>query len=359
MSGFASPPRILFITPEVAIVPKKGNRRVNASGARANGAGDFAVALIGDLFGFNVDLYVAQPDYRRLLEVFAQTEQPNSDCKLPDDHLYLAKDRVFFYANFRTLNPEWENIKVSLAFQREVINQIVPRVQPDLIHCYDWMTGLIPAAAQKLSIPCIFTCLTPDSARISLAYVEDIGIDAAGFWQKLFYERYPGTYEQTRDTNPVDLLLSGILAASHVTIGSSAQLFRAAGSHISINFSVLQQVLHQRYKAGCASSHGALAQSPSHSTMAGNSLYHGHAIDQRSGQPKSDALKVGSTLPVDYRSMSKSYIDHYEVLLQRPLISAGNQIVKKQPIKSRMKQQEFDAPFIDRSDRSLEPLFSF
>jgi len=29
--------------------------------------------------------------------------------------------------------------------------------QPDLIHCFDWMTGLIPAAAMKFEIPSLFT----------------------------------------------------------------------------------------------------------------------------------------------------------------------------------------------------------
>ena len=40
-----------------------------------------------------------------------------------------------------------------------------------------------------------------------------MGIDAAKFWQHLFFDRFPDNYEETRNTNPVDLLLSGIFAA--------------------------------------------------------------------------------------------------------------------------------------------------
>ncbi|MEJ2166905.1 MAG: response regulator, partial [Desulfobacterales bacterium] len=36
--------------------------------------------------------------------------------------------------------------------------------QPDLIHCCDWMTGLIPAAARFYKIPCLFTVQKFDTA---------------------------------------------------------------------------------------------------------------------------------------------------------------------------------------------------
>ena len=66
-------------------------------------------------------------------------------------------DRAFFYLNRVYSDYGGENTKLSLAFQREVINNIIPRVQPDLIHCNDWMTGLIPALSREEGIPCLFT----------------------------------------------------------------------------------------------------------------------------------------------------------------------------------------------------------
>jgi glycogen synthase len=111
-------------------------------------------------------------------------------------------DSTHLHSNF-----QWENIKISVTFQREVINHVIPEVQPDLIHCHDWMTGLIPALAKKFEIPCLFTVQNPDATKNFPSYVEDLGIDAAAFWQHLFYDRYPINYEETRETNPANFLL--------------------------------------------------------------------------------------------------------------------------------------------------------
>jgi hypothetical protein len=42
-------------------------------------------------------------------------------------------------------------MRIAMVFQREVINHIVPKARPDLIHCNDWMTALIPAMAMHLN----------------------------------------------------------------------------------------------------------------------------------------------------------------------------------------------------------------
>jgi starch synthase len=210
MSNYSTRPRILFVTPEVAFVPEKTGNRTYYMGAYSGCFGDFLAELINDLLNLGVDVHVAQPDYRKLFAMLSRNEQANPSIKLPIDRVHLAEDRAFFYSNPINSNYEWENIEISLNFQREVINQIAPRVQPDLIHCHDWMTGLIPAAAKEYEMPCLFTVQNSDSAKSLLSYVEDRGIDAAAFWRRLFYDRFPGDYEEIRDTNPLDLLLSGI-----------------------------------------------------------------------------------------------------------------------------------------------------
>lgn len=354
MSSYAARPRILFITPEAAFIPQPGGRRKNAIGAGAYGFGDFPTAFISDLFHANVDVYVAQPDYRRLLAILARNAQARPDFELPSDHLYLAKDRVFYYANLIERHSEWENIKVSLAFQREVINQIIPRVRPDLIHCYDWMTGLIPAAAKTLAIPCLFTVLKIDSVRSTLSYIEDIGIDAAGFWQNLFYEWYPGSYEQTRDTNRLDLLLSGILSASHVTIDRSGQWPTTAHGPDHTDDSILRQALVQKYSAGCASSHLALAHPSARPGINGKMLHACEHFDQRAEQQKSDLLKEQSIPPLGYRTTSQTYMDLYEMLLHRPLTTPDKKKVNPQ----HQQHQAYASPFIARAASPVEPLFS-
>ena len=68
-------------------------------------------------------------------------------------------------------------LKCPLAFQREVINNIIPRVEPDIIHCNDWMTGLIPAMARQYEIPCLFSIHNIHTMTSTMAEIEDRGIE--------------------------------------------------------------------------------------------------------------------------------------------------------------------------------------
>jgi len=222
-------------------------------------------------------------------------------------------------------------MQISLAFQREVINQIIPLIQPDLIHCYDWMTGLIPAAAKKNEVPCLFTVQKFDTAGCLLSCVEDIGIDAAGFWQNLFYDRYPGSYEQTRDTNPLDLLLSGILAASHVNTASPVRLPNTADGRSNYIYSPLGQLLVQKWKTGCACE---IAGGPPQIGLnpTNNKKLYGsrRPKDHHAGNQKKDRAKRQSISSSDNRTAGKCYIDLYEKILQRPLVTL--EIKKVRPI---------------------------
>lgn len=208
--------RILFVTTEVAFIPGGMRKITDNINPERKSFTDCLGNLICALFEQGVDVHVAQPDYRKIFVILSQNKQNITNSRIPSERVHLAKDRVFYYSNPIDSNHEWENIKISLAFQREVINQIVPRVQPDLIHCFHWMTGLIPAMAKELDIPCLFTVHNLYSVKSFLSDFEDIGIDSASFWQHLFYDRYPINYGETRETNPADFLLSGIFAAQFV-----------------------------------------------------------------------------------------------------------------------------------------------
>jgi len=252
MSKNSTQPRILFVTPEAAFMPEGGGNRTNFICANSGGFGDFPAELISDLYELGLDVHLAQPDFRKVFATSSRKEKSDASVKLPGDRVHLAEDRAIFYSKPINSNSGWENIKISLAFQREVINEIIPRVQPDLIHCYDWMTGLIPAASRKIEVPCLFTVQKFDTARSFLTYVEDRGIDAAAFWQHLFYERYPTNYEETRETNLADFLLSGVLAAHFVTTSRSA--FLASGGQNQSRFAKIPiwEVLVKKIDSGCA-----------------------------------------------------------------------------------------------------------
>ncbi|MBC2713279.1 MAG: glycogen/starch synthase [Desulfosarcina sp.] len=210
-------PRILVVTPEVTFVPHGMGPASRSISARAGGLGDICAAQIHALYEHGVDVHLAMPNYRNVFKANAQRmsgiDIHNRPHELPHNRIHLAQDRSFYYHPKLFLTTDWENIRIALAFQREVINRIIPEVQPDLIHCYDWMTGLIPAMARRNGISCLFTLYRLDSPRLLLSTIEERGIDAASFWQHCFYSRMPVNYPETRNTNPLDLLTSGVFAA--------------------------------------------------------------------------------------------------------------------------------------------------
>ena len=131
-------PRVLVVTPEVTYLPDRMGGLASFYTAKAGGLADVSAALISALFEQGADVHVAMPDYRSLLSdrlaPVLKKEINRIQRKMPDDRLHLAEDRAFYYINRVYSFYGEENIKLSLAFQREVINNIIPRVQPDLIH---------------------------------------------------------------------------------------------------------------------------------------------------------------------------------------------------------------------------------
>jgi starch synthase/alpha-amylase len=256
MASSSKNPRVLIVTPEVTYLPDRMGTIANSLTAKAGGLADVSAALINALFDQGVDVHVALPDYRAIfrdrLAPFLRKEIRQIKNRMPEDRIHLAEDRAFFYLNRVYSSYGDENVKMALAFQREVINNIIPRVQPDLIHCNDWMTGLIPALARSYEIPCLFTLHNIHTVECNMAFIEDRGIDAAEFWQHLFFRFMANDYETARASNPVDFLCSGVFAAHFVnTVSPSFLTEMASGQHAFIEDNIRYEV-SQKIKAGCA-----------------------------------------------------------------------------------------------------------
>ena len=256
MSETPCNPRVLIVTPEVTYLPDRMGGLASLFTAKAGGLADVSAALISALFEQGADVHVAIPDYRAIFSdgvaPVLKKEFSKIQRKMPDDRIHLAEDRAFYYMNRVYSHYGGENIKLALAFQREVINNIVPHVQPDLIHCNDWMTGLIPAMARKLRIPCLFTIHNIHTVKTTLAYIEDRGIDAASFWQNLYYVQMANSYEKTRDSNPVDFLASGIFAAHFVNVVSPTFLREIVDGYHPFIESPIRRELINKVRAECA-----------------------------------------------------------------------------------------------------------
>lgn len=249
-------PRVLIVTPEVTYLPHRMGGLASFYTAKAGGLADVSAALITALFEQGADVHVAIPDYRAIfrdgLAPVLQKEFDSIRRKVPDDRIHLAEDRAFYYLNRVYSNYGAENVKLALAFQREVINNIVPRVQPDLIHCNDWMTGLIPAMSRQMGIPCLFTVHNVHTVKTTLGFAEDRGIDAASFWQNVYYDNMATRYEDVRDTNPVDLLTSGIFAAHFVNVVSPTFLMEIVSGRHDFIESPIRRELTNKCNAECA-----------------------------------------------------------------------------------------------------------
>lgn len=246
-------PRILVVTPEITYLPDGMGNLTQRMSAKAGGLADVSASLVKALYDQGADVHVALPNYRRMfhLDVASvfELEYEKVARSLPEQRIHLAEDRVFYH---RSSVYGTENTLISLAFQREVINHTIPQVRPDLIHCNDWMTGLIPAAAKRHGIPSLFTVHNIHTERLTLAQIEDRGIDAADFWQYLYYQQPPGSYEETRAQNAVDLLVSGIFAADHVNTVSPKFLSEVIdGCHQHIPGHIRHE-LWAKANAGCA-----------------------------------------------------------------------------------------------------------
>jgi len=196
-------PRILIVTPETTYLPEGMGNLANHMTAKAGGLADVSAALISSLFNLGADVHVALPDYRAMfdnkLDPLLRKQRQMIRDQMPEDRMHLAEDRAFFYVNNVYSSYGWENLHMSLALQREVMNHIVPRVKPDLIHCNDWMTALIPAMSRQMGIPCLFTIHNIHTVKTTLAQIEDRGIDAAYFWNHLYYENMADEYESVSD----------------------------------------------------------------------------------------------------------------------------------------------------------------
>lgn len=248
-------PRILVVTPEITYLPEGMGNLAQRLSAKAGGMADVSASLVNALYEQGADVHVALPNFRKLFNLETHNVFENEYAKvnraLPEQHIHLAEDRIFYHRD--GVYNAADNHKMALAFQREVINHTIAQVKPDLIHCNDWMTGLVPAVAKRHGIKCLFTVHNIHTERLPLAEIEDRGIDAADFWQDCYFMRKPHSYEESRENNHVDMLTTGIFAADHVNSVSPSFLSEVVDGKHSFVPGHINHELWQKCQSGSAS----------------------------------------------------------------------------------------------------------
>ena len=234
-------PRILIVTPELNGSAYLGRNGTPGPRAKAGGLADISTLLVDELSARGIDVRVAMPHFRNLF--------PDGPLSR---RLHLCRDREFFYRRSVYDGSQEANRRAALAFQREVIQNIIPAVRPDVVHCHDWMTGLVPAAAKAMSIKSLFTVHNLHDEITTMAEAEDRGIDTARFWQNLHFGNYPHSYEESRNSNPVSMMASAIHASDHVnTVSPSFLQEMMDGRHVA--GWGLCDVLRGKHRYGAAS----------------------------------------------------------------------------------------------------------
>ncbi len=236
-------PRILIVTPELNGSSYLGRNGSAGPCAKAGGLADISTLLVDGLSSRGIDVRVAMPHFRNLF--------PAADLLL-SRRLHLCRDREFFYRRSVYDGSPESNRRAALAFQREVIHHVLPRVKPDIVHCHDWMTALVPAAARSMGIRSLFTVHNLHDERMTLGEIEDRGIDAEPFWNHLHYSHFPGTYGESRHSNPVNLMASGIHAADYVNTVSPSFMQELMDGRHPAGWSIVD-VLRGKARYGAAS----------------------------------------------------------------------------------------------------------
>ena len=122
-------PRILIVTPEITYLPEGMGNLAGRMSAKAGGMADVSASLVGALFDLGADVHVALPHYRRMFH--EETGKLVADelrlykSRMSSERIHLAEDRCFYYRD-HVYSRGNGNAKLALAFQREVINHVIP-----------------------------------------------------------------------------------------------------------------------------------------------------------------------------------------------------------------------------------------
>ena len=123
-------PRILVVTPEITYLPEGMGNMGNVLHAKAGGLADVSASLVGALFRQGADVHVALPHYRRMFHIdvgkLISDELRVYMNHLHNSRIHLAEDRIFYYRDAVYSNYSDDSFRQAMAFQREVINNIIP-----------------------------------------------------------------------------------------------------------------------------------------------------------------------------------------------------------------------------------------
>lgn len=264
-------PIVLVATPEIVSLPEHmGNLSNIIRTGDGGGLADISSAVVTELYRRGVNVHVTLPHYRNLFATLGKISdeeyrelirgvQELNRIHFIDHGLFEGATRVYDERS----RLENINLRKATAFMEGIIYGLLPRLESInpriLIHCNDWMTGLLPAAAAAQEIPSLLTCHNIFTAKQSPHGLLEHGIDVRPFEGRLYYNRHPDSFfnrEEHYVHNQVDFLTSGLFAASRINTVSPTfleEIVRRDFSDIGLVPESMWQVINERYHQGKAS----------------------------------------------------------------------------------------------------------
>ncbi len=247
-------PRILICTPEITELPEGMGNAANYIRAKGGGMGDISAGLIRYLYeDGRFQLPVALPKYDTQIRDLAQIGSREIAVLariLDRKGIHLVADSAFSHIDDvygDTTGPP--RLHRSEAFQRHVINHLLGVLEPDVVHCNDWMTGLVPPAAREKGIKSLFTLHNIFTEKETPWSIDFSGIDVRRFMKNLYFEKWPEDSLQNWIQNPVDFAASGIHAADLVnTVSNNFLKEIVRGDFADIVPASIRGTLQAKYK---------------------------------------------------------------------------------------------------------------
>jgi starch synthase len=235
-------PKVLIVTPELVSLPKgMGNLAEYVTTGSGGGLADISTALVEEFYNQGVNVHVALPDFKSIFK--REKDIPAREYALLEMvHNESLRKRIHFISDpsidgaesVYDASDNGVNIQRAVSLAKGVNQRVLPKFRDDddlVVHCNDWMTGLIPPAVQHLryifpgeknwkslmSFHNIFTMgLTPQE-------ISDRGLNDINYYlRNLHYTDYPD--ENNMMNAPVGFLETGMFAADRINTVSETFL---------------------------------------------------------------------------------------------------------------------------------------
>ncbi|MHC4943736.1 MAG: glycogen synthase [Planctomycetota bacterium] len=256
--GHRRKPRVLICTPEITELPEGMGNAANYIHAKGGGLGDISAGLIRYLYeDGRFQLHVALPKYDSQIRDRTRIGPKELDVLAPlldRKGIHLVTDSAFSHLDDVYSDGEAHpRVHRAVAFQRHIINHLLDAIRPDVVHCNDWMTGLVPPAAREKGIKSLFTLHNVFTERETPRNIDRSGIDVRRFQEYLYYERFPDESPENWLKNKIDFAASGIHAADLVNTVSKTFLEEMVrGDFEDIVPKSLSHVVREKYAVNSA-----------------------------------------------------------------------------------------------------------